>query len=433
MVNIFWFRRDLRFDDNLGLFKALSAGLPVLPLFIFDDDILGKLENKSDARVGFIHKQLNDMNTQLQALGRGILIEKGKPLDVFSRLASNLTIKKVYSNADFEPYGIERDDKVKQFLKNQNIEFEQFTDHVIFSPDEILKSDGKPYTIYTPYSKRWRAKLEENLPQSYPSEQLLMHFIEGKTKVPELEEIGIAASKTQVRAIKLDEKVLLSYASLRDLPAEAATTWAGVYLRFGTISIRKLVLYARQLSSVYLGELIWREFFMQILYHFPHTVGKNFYRKYDGVVWRNDPADFEAWCNGMTGYPMVDAGMRELNVSGLMHNRVRMVVASFLTKHLLIDWRWGEAYFASKLLDFELSSNVGNWQWAAGTGCDAAPYFRVFNPTEQARKFDPHGKYIQRWVPEVNEFSYPRPIVDHAFARNRAISTYKKGIEAFGS
>ncbi len=433
MVNIFWFRRDLRFDDNLGLFKALSAGLPVLPLFVFDDDILCKLENKADARVHFIHKQLLNMNAHLQEIGRGILIEKGKPLDVFNGLASTFSIKTVFSNADFEPYGIERDGRVKQFLKSQNIEFEQFTDHVIFSPDEILKADGKPYTIYTPYSKRWREKLEGNLPESFPSEQLLRRFIEGATKVPDLDEIGMTASEIQLPAIKLDEKVLMTYAAMRDLPAEEATTRAGVYLRFGTISIRKLVQYARQLSSVYLGELIWREFFMQILYHFPQSVSKNFYRKYDAVEWRNDPADFEAWCKGMTGYPMVDAGMRELNASGLMHNRVRMVVASFLTKHLLIDWRWGEAYFASKLLDFELSSNVGNWQWAAGTGCDAAPYFRVFNPSEQARKFDPQGKYIQKWIPEVNELSYPLPIVEHAFARNRAVSTYKKGIEAFGS
>ncbi len=428
---IFWFRRDLRLHDNHGLWAALSKGMPVLPLFIFDTNILDKLTENADARVQFIHQQLQKLNEQLLAHGSSVLIQHGKPTEVFRQLVETYKPAAVFTNRDYEPYARERDQAVEQLLRQHNIAFETFKDHVIFEPHEVLKPDGNPYAVFTPYSKRWNEQLLLNPLSSFPSEALLHRFHKGANHFPSIGEIGFQKSKISVPDIRLESERISTYEAHRDFPAREATSMAGTHLRFGTVSIRALVAMAQATGQTYLNELIWREFFMQVLFHHPHTTDHSFYAKYDRVPWRHDEAGFKAWTEGKTGYPMVDAGMRELIATGLMHNRVRMVVASFLTKHLLIDWRWGEAWFAAKLLDYEQSSNVGNWQWAAGTGCDAAPYFRVFNPTEQQKKFDPQGLYIRKWIPELDSFSYPRPIVDHAFARQRAIETYKKAIEGF--
>lgn len=428
---IFWFRRDLRLHDNHGLWAALSKGMPVLPLFIFDTNILDKLTENADARVQFIHQQLQKLNEQLLAHGSSVLIQHGKPTEVFRQLVETYKPAAVFTNRDYEPYARERDQAVEQLLRQHNIAFETFKDHVIFEPHEVLKPDGNPYAVFTPYSKRWNEQLLLNPLSSFPSEALLHRFHKDANHFPSLGEIGFQKSKILVPDIRLESERISTYEAHRDFPAREATSMAGTHLRFGTVSIRALVAMAQATGQTYLNELIWREFFMQVLFHHPHTTDHSFYAKYDRVPWRHDEAGFKAWTEGKTGYPMVDAGMRELIATGLMHNRVRMVVASFLTKHLLIDWRWGEAWFAAKLLDYEQSSNVGNWQWAAGTGCDAAPYFRVFNPTEQQKKFDPQGLYIRKWIPELDSFSYPRPIVDHAFARQRAIETYKKAIEGF--
>ncbi|MCC7317765.1 MAG: deoxyribodipyrimidine photo-lyase [Bacteroidales bacterium] len=428
MFNIFWFRRDLRLNDNHGLFKALKSGRQVLPLFIFDRLILEKIEDVHDARVQFIHQQLQKMNDQLKPYGTSILVLYGEPLEVFSQLISRYPIEKVFTNADYEPYGLQRDKKVFQLLQQSGFGFETYKDHVIMAPGDVLKSDGLPYTVFTPFSKRWKENLLPDHLHEYPSEMFLSHLQQQIWELPSLDQIGMKPSPIQVPALRSEDERIQQYEQTRNFPAQDGTTIAGPHLRFGTVSIRKLAAQAMKNSTTYLNELIWREFFMHIMFYFPQSEQSNFYSKYNAMQWRNNEEEFEKWCQGQTGYPMVDAGMRELAATGFMHNRVRMVVASFLTKHLLIDWRWGEAWFAAKLLDYELSSNVGNWQWAAGTGCDASPYFRVFNPSEQIKKFDQGLVYIQKWIPELNDFSYPKPIVDHAFARDRAIQTYKKAL-----
>lgn len=428
MFNIFWFRRDLRLDDNHGLYQALRSSRPVIPIFIFDRVILQQLEDPQDARVQFIHQQLQKINALLQGYDTSLLVLEGKPLEVFEQLLSKYTIEKVFTNADYEPYGIDRDQKVTQLLVNAGVGFEAFKDHVVFEPGEILKSDQKPYTVFTPFSRRWKEKLRPENLQAFPSESLLNQLHQQRNKLPTLEELGMKPSSIKVPELRTEDQRIQTYEQTRNFPSQDGTTLAGPHLRFGSISVRKLAAQALSKSETYLNELIWREFFMHIMYFFPQTLQRNFYTKYDAVQWRNNENEFALWCQGQTGYPLVDAGMRELNATGFMHNRVRMVVASFLTKHLLIEWQWGEAWFASKLLDYELSSNVGNWQWAAGTGSDAAPYFRVFNPSEQLKKFDNDLKYTLKWIPELNEFSYPKAMVEHAFARDRAIQTYKKAL-----
>lgn len=429
MINIFWFRRDLRLNDNHGLYKALSEGINVLPVFIFDSDILDKLIDPCDARVQFIHQQLEKINTKLKEFGSSLYVRKGNVADIFNELLQSFEIGKVYCNSDYEPYGINRDKQVEKLLAKKGIQFYTFKDHVIFEKGEVLKPDGKPYTVFTPYSRKWKEYFQDEILNAFPSESFLENFIQKEQSLPSLADIGFRSSPIKALEILTGKERLQSYADTRNIPAIDGTSHVGPHLRFGTISIRNLVKQAISASETYLNELIWREFFMQILFHFPHSANENFNPKYNHVLWRNNEEEYRLWCEGQTGYPMVDAGMRELNETGHMHNRVRMVVASFLTKHLLIDWRWGEAYFASKLLDFELASNVGNWQWAAGTGCDAAPYFRVFNPSEQLKKFDPEMKYVRRWVPEVDDLNYlGKTIVDHAFARNRALETYKKAL-----
>lgn len=419
-VNFFWFRRDLRLDDNLALQRALQSGLPVIPLFIFDDNILHELP-KNDARIQFIHQTLQQINIELQKHQSSLLIKKGYPIDVWHNLIQEYDIDQIFYNSDYEPYALERDFKVGELLRPFNIKCNACKDQVIFEPSEVLKDDGKPYTIFTPYKRKWLSKLQSILPIQFQNISF-QHFNCSDYRFPTLNEIGFLPSEIKVKPYTL--QYINNYENTRNYPALDQTSYLSVHLRFGTVSIRKLVVEAQKKSDAFLSELIWREFFMQILYHFPKVVHHNFYAKFDKVTWRNNIYEFQQWCDGKTGYPLVDAGMRQLNQTGYMHNRVRMVVASFLCKHLLIDWRWGEAYFAKKLLDYDLSANNGNWQWAAGTGCDAAPYFRVFNPSEQLKKFDKQMLYIKKWIPELTTSDYPFPMVEHSFARKRALEAY---------
>ena len=424
-ITLFWFRRDLRLEDNVGLFNALQSQYPVIPLFIFDEAILDSLP-KNDARVGFIHDSLAKINTKLLETGSSLLVKKGKTLEVWQQLIVEFDVKEVFFNKDYEPYAIRRDLAICELLEANQTKSFSFKDQVIFEEKEITKADGLPYTVYTPYKNKWLEKYKSIAPVTeYDTSEKFSNFHKSNFNFPTLEQIGFEESA--IKVISHNLKNVVTYHETRDFPALNTTTYLSPHLRFGTVSIRKLVNWAVRKNDVFLSELIWREFFMQIMFSFPKVVTNNFKSAYDGIQWRNNEEDFKRWCSGTTGYPMVDAGMRELNETGYMHNRVRMVVASFLCKHLLINWQWGEAYFAEKLLDYELSSNVGNWQWAAGTGCDAAPYFRVFNPEIQLKKFDENGIYIRKWIPEF-DLGYVKPMVDHAFARDRAIATYKEGI-----
>ncbi|MCD0478179.1 DNA photolyase family protein [Chryseobacterium sp. LC2016-29] len=425
-INIFWFRRDLRLSDNTALNAALKSDQKVLPIFIFDTEILDQLENKSDRRVDYIHQALEGINEELKKHQSGIKTYHGKPLEIIKEIISEFDVETVFCNRDYEPQAIKRDKEIYDFLQKNNVEFKGFKDQVIFEKNEIVKNDGLPYTVYTPYSKKWKEKFSQT--EIHSTQTHFENFYSFKAKnIHNLKDIGFEKTDMVFVEPVLDKKIIGSYDKYRDFPALDQTTRLGIALRFGTISIRKCVKYASEHNEIWLNELIWREFFMQILYHFPKVVTKCFKEKYENIQWRNNEDEFKLWCEGKTGYPIVDAGMRQLNETGFMHNRVRMVVASFLTKHLLIDWRWGEAYFAEKLLDYELSSNNGNWQWAAGCGCDAAPYFRIFNPSEQTKKFDKDLKYITQWNPEKN--AVKTPIVEHTFARNRALETYKKAVK----
>jgi deoxyribodipyrimidine photo-lyase len=424
-VSIFWFRRDLRLDDNVALYHALQSKHPVIPLFIFDTDILNGLP-KNDARVGFIHESLQKINAQLNAIGSSLLIKKGTTTAVWESLFKEFTISAVFFNKDYEPYAIKRDLVIQRLAKANHALCFSFKDQVIFEECEITKADGLPYTIYTPYKNKWLEKYKTLAPlQEYDTQSYFSNFHTNHFDFLSLQQIGFEESDIKVQPYNLTQ--VSNYHETRDFPAIDSTSYLSPHLRFGTVSIRKLVNWAVRKNDVFLSELIWSEFFMQILFSFPKVVSHNFKSAYDGIQWRNNEEDFKRWCAGTTGYPMVDAGMRQLNATGYMHNRVRMVVASFLCKHLLINWQWGEAYFAEKLLDYDLSANVGNWQWAAGTGCDAAPYFRVFNPEIQLKKFDEKGIYIRKWIPEF-DLGYGEPMVEHAFARDRAIATYKAGI-----
>lgn len=421
-ISIFWYRRDLRLEDNTGLFEALNENENVLPIFIFDDSILDELP-EDDARVNFIYESLSKINKQLNNHQASIQIFKGQIDDVWEKLVTTYDIQKVYSNKDYEPYAIKRDQKIKEFLNSKGIEMKTFKDQVIFEEDEIVKADGKPYTVFTPYKRKWLEKFTKvNL-------NLIANFDNFYKKIidfPTLNQLGLKNSPLKVKNYSL--KNVSTYSETRNFPNLDSTSYLSPHLRFGTISVRQIITELKNKSETFLSELIWREFFMQIIFHFPHVVTKNFRAKYDGIKWVNNKEDYDNWCQGKTGYPLVDAGMRQLNETGYMHNRVRMVTAGFLCKHLLIDWRYGEAYFAKKLLDYELSSNNGNWQWAAGTGCDAAPYFRIFNPIEQLKKFDKTLTYTKKWVKDFDTLEYPKPIVDHKYARNRALEAYKKGI-----
>lgn len=433
-VNIFWFRRDLRLADNAGLYHAMQSNNPVLPIFIFDKNILDKLLHKADGRVEFIHAALKEIQASLINMGSSLEIFYATPDEAFKKLTTTYNIEKVFTNHDYEPYALERDNAVAAFLKTKGATLHTYKDQVIFEKDEVLKDDGKPYTIFTPYSRKWKTVLKDFHFKSYPTEKYFDNFLQlSEKRIPELKEMGFVPTGQPFPTKELVDTLVLKYQAQRNFPAVAGTSKLGVHLRFGTISIRQIAHQCSGLSETFLNELIWRDFYQMILWHFPQVAaGKAFKPAYDFIEWRKDEGEFDKWCNGQTGYPIVDAGMRELNATGFMHNRVRMIVASFLTKHLLLDWRLGEAYFAEKLLDFDLASNNGGWQWAAGSGCDAAPYFRIFNPYLQTKKFDPKLEYINKWIPELNEMHYSKPIVEHEFARKRCLEVYTNGLRKTG-
>lgn len=427
-VCIFWFRRDLRLFDNNALFNALTGKYPVLPIFIFDPDILDKLSDKKDKRVEFIRQTLEQLNNVLKQNGSSIYVLYEKVEMAFDKLIEEYSVREVYVNHDYEPYAINRDLTIKTQLESKNITFKTFKDQVMFEKSEVMKSDGTPYTIFTPYSRKWKEKFYQQTPNNFPSELHFSSFYKYKEfSIPSLNQIGFENTSLDLPEPIITEERIRNYQETRNLPAVEGTSQISVQLRFGTVSVRHLVKLALEWNEQWLNELIWREFFMMILFHFPNVVSESFKKKYDKIQWRNNEKEFEAWCKGETGYPIVDAGMRQLNETGLMHNRVRMITAGFLCKHLLIDWRWGETYFAQKLLDYELSSNNGNWQWAAGSGCDSAPYFRIFNPTAQTLKFDPKLKYIKTWIKDFR-VDYLLPLVDHEFGRKRALEVYKRAV-----
>lgn len=436
-INVFWFRRDLRLDDNAGLYHALKSGKKVICLFIFDSNILAHLP-KDDARVNFLHNAIIELDQNLQSLGSRLLVKVGKPTEVWAKLTKDYAISDVYTNKDFEPYAAERDGYLNGFFNSQSIGFHTYKDHVIFEANEVLKDDGKPYTVFTPYKRKWLAKIESRLENGlsfyykpYPNHKYFKQFTPAPDvpAIPTLEELGFIPSTIKIPPKEVKQGIIKDYDKDRDFPSIDGTSRLGIHFRFGTISIRDKAMKASKLNATYLSELIWRDFYAQILTHFPHVAKNAFRPEYDKIEWRYNEEEFEKWKNGMTGYPIVDAGMRELNTTGHMHNRVRMITASFLTKHLLMDWRLGEAYFAERLLDFDLASNNGGWQWAAGCGTDAAPYFRIFSPAAQEKKFDKDRLYIRKWVPEIGTKNYPAPVVDHAYARERCLLAYKTALK----
>ncbi|HXS35923.1 MAG TPA: deoxyribodipyrimidine photo-lyase [Flavipsychrobacter sp.] len=429
-ISIFWFRRDLRLQDNAGLYHALRSGHRVVPVFIFDTNILDDLKEKKDKRVAFIHDTLVEIQDKLKKHHSSLHVLHGEPLQCFKQLLEHYHIHAVYTNNDYEPYAIKRDEQIRKLLQQHNISFHSYKDQVIFEREEVLKDDKTPYTIYTPYSKRWKSLLNNFYLKSYPTEKYLSNlYKQDPRRTPSLESMGFEKVKYDIVPAELNHITAKNYDKERDYPAMDGTTRLGIHLRFGTVSIRQIASEAKRLNEKLLDELIWREFYQQVLWHFPNVVTHSFRKEFDNIRWRNNEKEFQLWCSGQTGFPIVDAGMRELNETGYMPNRVRMIVASFLIKDLLIDWRWGEAYFAEKLLDYDLASNNGNWQWVAGTGCDAAPYFRVFNPTLQTEKFDPKHEYIKRWVPENDTVSYPAQIVEHNEAKKRCIDAYNKAVK----
>lgn len=431
-VNIMWFRRDLRLNDNAALYYALKDKNPVVPVFVFDKNILDDLEDKKDMRLEFIREALAEMNDGLKKHKSSLQVFYDTPKGAFTKLLKQYAIEKVFTNEDYEQYAIDRDMEIGNLLKKHDAQLLVSKDQVIFSKNEVVKDNGEPYSIFTPYSKRWLATLKPFYLKSYPAEKYFKNFYkESSYKIPTLESMGFEKAGKPFPPKQIPRDIIKNYKNTRDIPGIDGTSRMSVHLRFGTISIRALATIAQKLSSTYLNELIWRDFYHAILWHFPGVRAEKAFRsEMDNIQWRNNEKEFEAWCEGRTGYPIVDAGMRQLNETGFMHNRVRMITASFLSKHLLIDWRWGEAYFAKKLLDFDYAPNNGGWQWSAGTGCDAMPYFRIFNPATQAKKFDKDLKYIRQWVPELDSFDYPQPVVEHEFARKRALEVYAKAAKS---
>lgn len=425
-----WLRRDLRLHDNAALYHALRSGRPVVPVFVFDTDILDDLEDRADRRLQFIHDALSSLQQQLGKLGSTLDVFHGTPAAAFRHFTDVYDVAGVFANHDYEPYARRRDEAITTQLREKGIPFKTYKDQVIFEKGEVLKDNGEPYTVFTPYSRKWKAALEPFFVQSYPTEKYFGRFhVQDARPLPSLADIGFAPTRRDFPSPDPEDALIQHYDQTRDYPAIHGTSRLSVHLRFGTVSIREVARRAMRLNETFLKELIWREFYQMILWHFPDVVHTSFKKEYDNIAWRNNEREFQAWCDGQTGYPIVDAGMRELNETGYMHNRVRMVVASFLTKHLLVDWRRGEAYFAKKLLDYDLAANNGGWQWAAGSGCDAAPYFRVFNPTLQAQKFDKDGWYIRKWVPEFDQLTYVQPIAQHETARKRALEVYGKALK----
>jgi len=429
-VAIHWFRRDLRLTDNTALHHAVESAYPVLPIFIFDKNILDALENRKDARVGFIHQRLEKMHNALQEHGSGIQFFYSTPKQVWETLIETYDIQGVFFNRDYEPYARERDGEIFELFQNNNIPLHSFKDHVVFEKKEVCKDDGKPYTVFTPYSRKWKSLLKPEMLKPLPELNFNAFFEMEISEIIPLEKMNFEKSNQEIPSSEVSMSVVTKYHETRDIPSMRGTSRISLHLRFGTISIRECVKIGLENNEKWLNELIWRDFYQMIIYCFPYSAQSSFKPQYDRISWRHDEDDFKKWCEGKTGYPIVDAGMRELNETGFMHNRVRMIVASFLTKHLLIDWRWGERYFAEKLQDYEMASNVGGWQWAAGSGCDAAPYFRIFNPYSQTEKFDKEHRYIAHWVPEWKSKEYPKPIVDHAKARERCLQVYKEALTA---
>jgi deoxyribodipyrimidine photo-lyase len=428
---LFWHRRDLRIHDNAGLFKALKSGKKIQPVFIFDTAILSTLP-MNDQRVIFIHQEVNRLKKAYRDSGSDLLVYTGNPVELIPEIIREHSINHLFTNRDYEPYALERDAAILVKLQEMKVSFSGAKDHVIFEKNEVVKGDGLPYTVFTPYSKKWKEQLNAFYLSSYPTSKYLnqLHARKEESELPSLTQLGFNEhASLHFPESLFREEILANYQITRDIPSMQGTSRLSLHLRFGTISIRELARLALQTNEKFLNELIWRDFYQMILLHFPHTVNRAFRTEYDRIEWEHNDEHFQAWREGKTGYPLVDAGMRELNSTGHMHNRVRMVVASFLTKHLLLDWRLGERYFAEKLLDFELASNVGGWQWAAGCGCDAAPYFRVFNPTSQQEKFDPEWRYIKKWIPEFGTEHYPPPIIDHKWARERVLDRYKKALK----
>jgi len=429
-MTYFWFRRDLRLEDNVGLWHALNEGDAVQCLFIFDSEILSKLEDKDDRRVSFIHAQIRRLKKELQKFGSDLRVEHGSPIEIWRKILNEESVTAVFCNRDYEAYAQKRDGTIHDLLEEHQVGINQYKDHVIFEAQEVLKDDGTPYTVFTPFMRKWKTHFQSSMLEGKPSEGLTSGFASTEAlPIPSHEDLGFVKNETHFPDRRIPEDILASYHETRDLPYLLGTSRLSVHLRFGTISIRSLHKSAIDKNEKYWNELIWREFYQMILVQFPHVVGGSFRPQYDRLEWLNNEEHFQAWCEGKTGFPIVDAGMRELNETGFMHNRVRMIVSSFLVKDLLVDWRWGEAYFARKLIDFELASNNGGWQWAAGCGCDAAPYFRIFNPDSQTKKFDPKFEYIRKWIPEFDSFDYPNPIVDHKQARLRALDFYKKELK----
>lgn len=414
-VNIHWFRRDLRLEDNTALQQACNGDLPVQCVFVFDPEIIADLP-PNDARISFIHTTLQSIDRRLRQQGSSLWVLHADVASAMEEILRVYDVQTVFANEDYEPYAIQRDQTVGELLRRSGADLKLFQDHVLFAKDAILKADGDPYTVFTPYKIKWLERLDH---WNAPKEMDAFHFNESNHEAVSLRQLGFIPSSIQVPPV--NKESISEYAINRDVLAKE-TSRLGPHLRFGTVSVRQAVEWGKNTPS-YLNELIWREFFIQIMYHFPSSMIHNFKRQFDSVQWRNDPEEFQRWCEGRTGIPLVDAGMHQLNTTGYMHNRVRMVVAGFLCKNLLIDWRWGEAYFAEKLLDYEMASNVGNWQWAAGTGCDAAPYFRVFNPIRQQERFDPHGEYVNRWL---GNSAFIQPLCDLKESRKRAIEEYSK-------
>jgi deoxyribodipyrimidine photo-lyase len=432
--NAFWFRRDLRLEDNKGLYYALQENLPLRCYFVFDTNILNLLDDKADARVSFIHRQIGRIHDELSKQGSSLEVFHGTPAQAWDHWMPKYPIQHLFYNEDFEPYALQRDQTVEGMAIQQGIGVRKYLDHLIFHPSEVTKDDGKPYTVFTPYANKWKKKWEDSFGIHhqglyFPSQEIKNFVQSASLPIPSLASMGFTDTTISFPTDRVPQAIIKNYQKERDFPAHNGTSRLGVHFRFGTISLREKAIKTKNLSETFLNELIWREFYAQILYHYPSVVKTSFRPAYDNIQWRNNVQEFQAWCEGMTGYPLVDAGMRELNATGFMHNRVRMLTASFLTKHLLIDWRWGEAYFAKKLLDFELASNNGGWQWAAGSGTDAAPYFRIFNPDLQLKKFDAQLTYVKKYIPEYGTALYPAPIVAHAYARDRCLSTYKKALK----
>nr|WP_294858971.1 deoxyribodipyrimidine photo-lyase [uncultured Fluviicola sp.] len=431
-LTLFWHRRDLRISDNAGLFKALKHGENIQPIFIFDTQILQQLPT-NDQRILFIHQAIEELNASYGKLGASLWVFHGNPTQLIPGLVKKHAVQNIFCNRDYEPDAILRDQLIYEELQKMNCIFSGSKDQVIFEKNEVVKPDGNPYHVFTPYMKRWKETLTDFHLKSYPVEKYLSKLNQGiETTLPSITELGFSDVQTQeFPSTSIPTEIIRNYHDTRDIPSLNGTTRLSIHLRFGTISIRELFKEVIKINNEkFLNELIWRDFYQMILYWYPGSVNHAFKSEYDRIEWEFNEIQFQAWCEGKTGYPIVDAGMRELNKTGHMHNRVRMVVASFLCKHLLHDWRLGERYFAEKLLDFELASNVGGWQWAAGSGVDAAPYFRIFNPTSQQERFDPQFEYIKKWVPEFGTADYPEPIVDHKWARERVLERYKKGLNS---